>query len=254
MTTTEISDDTAGGQSVGDLAVAHLALLATVLVFLLTAIKIYIVSHGNRTTFAALADSVTPGQAILVIVPLVLPFVLSILAIAAAFRIRDNGYPGRDYDYFVVLFAFLVAFLMPLTGLAVTAACAIVVFVRPMIAKRRSARSQASRRSGDPYSPLLGVSGLVLLIASFYFLSDRYVWLPTEAIETSSGDLISGYVVEESTEKLTILRDHDRIMFHLSTEDVLSRRFCDNGMSPWYELTLYQTLRNPPIYARCPGA
>jgi hypothetical protein len=64
---------------------------------------------------------------------------------------------------------------------------------------------------------------------SYYATLLKQPWLPAEVIQTSSGQVITGYVVADDQGWLTILNANTRLIYRYRASVIVSRRVCDYG-------------------------
>ena len=121
---------------------------------------------------------------------------------------------------------------------------------------RQIRRAYVGDRLPVAYRWTLPIAIAVQVIALAFVSFGSTMWLPVEAIHTSQGHTLVGYVVDQSDGTTTFLTDSDRRVIEFRTSDVSTREVCERS-TPWpfggQSLAQLVGLAKRANEPRCPG-
>jgi len=216
----------------------HAAVIASVGIFLFVGAKVWIIAHGNATTFKALLVNAGPAQVTLgtlttsapvAIVGLITVWLITEMTPPYVFdtgrRWRLDGWQlvTLNAGALVVAAVFLSAIFVFLT-LVVFFVYAMMMLARRELTEARAELTRLSARS--PILILLWGMRAVMGIAVLFLLASDEPWLPVEIIKVENGDSHVGYVIADGNDELVVLLEDDRLVTRLHVDDVEDREYC----------------------------
>lgn len=216
---------------------SHLPLLATVLLFALTIVRVLRVSAFDPATATALVRESGPVAIVIGVLVTSFPSLLWILAYFLV--LLAHGGPGshaqRRFAWLVALAAwYLLTVVEPWPALLIASAFLIVVF----IVQRRLKWSVE----------VFAITATI--VASF--LDVPRMWLPPERVDLAGAKTVTAYVLSVDSDWTTLLEEVDRRILVVPTGDIIGRTVC-NVTRVLRSRTISQILfgeeggaRNPP--------
>jgi len=94
---------------------------------------------------------------------------------------------------------------------------------------------------------------LIVLAGSTLVLSEA-MWLPAEDVELANRDGLVGYVLARDGEQTVVLREEDRRVVYVDTDQIVARTLCQAAPDSFLQVPLPSLLglAERPRYPRCP--
>jgi uncharacterized membrane protein len=94
---------------------------------------------------------------------------------------------------------------------------------------------------------------LIVMAGTILVLSDA-MWLPAENVEIADQDGLVGYVLARDGDQTVVLREDDRRVVYVNTDQILARTLCQAGPDNALQVPLLSLvgLTERPRYPRCP--
>jgi hypothetical protein len=243
-------------------AADHLGLLLSTIVATTIIAKIWSVAHGGMPTVTAIVASGALTSllgALLSGLPLLggVPLVFAASMLAEAIREGDNWRgPAVATAVALVVAAVLAPVAWLSFGLALlVGTCALSLL---MIGLRRAWTARFRRKLPFPlkkseFPQDMHPAVLLALLAVFAWVavasSDR-PWMPLENVSTKNGTL-TGFVIDDGGSSTLILKDSDRSVLRIPTDEVTSRVICTKDDTDERSLVGQLAWQNFPQYPLC---
>jgi hypothetical protein len=185
------------------------------------------VARWQSTTALAIVQSASPPSILIGVLSTVYPLLLLYAMLGLEFWARSRREVGGptalpvSMQWLVAVFAFftvrwfIVAFFLVGFGLP--------ALLRAFMRRRgRATGSTVPPGSWNYWTRDLIVYGLFV-----FLVATEAVWVPSEAIERSNGDVIIGYVIGYPADWVSVLAESDRTVMLVERNDVESRTVCD---------------------------
>jgi hypothetical protein len=222
-----------------DLALGHLPLMVTGLLFTFVFARLFVIAHGNLQTARAMLS--TSGT-----VEVVFGTLLSVLPVIGWILVGIGGVLAtRPYSTPIRILAIVLA----LVGVGITALTSDWTFVIVPIMMAITLVAIPFVRPEMTFGlTLLYAFGLLIPMAAITVFADDEPWLPAETIAVEGRSSIVGYVLGTEGDSLVVLTDDERLVQRIDVADIMSRRVCQ----PEGELRpLIQPWRQDRGYAEC---
>jgi hypothetical protein len=221
---------------------SHAGLMVTGSVFLLVGIRTMAVANWSVDTFSGLLAVSNPLSALLpATISLIggfAPFTFYLAILVISRHSRPPWLQSRLARFNVALVALVPAAVVSPWSITLLGISYGLLLLWAIPAQRRdrartirdaaagdeAAQRRLSSRSSTPM-PLLVIG--VLLLSSFA-LNDR-PWMPAEELVLEDGRVVVGYVVAVDDDDIVLLRESDRALTRLSSDQVEGRKFCTLG-------------------------
>jgi hypothetical protein len=236
-------------------------MLSTIVAITIIA-KIWSVAHGGMPTITAIVASGALTSllgALLSGLPLLggVPLIIAASMLAEAIRERDN-WRGPAIATGVALVVAVV--LAPVAWLTVGLTLLIVTCALSLltIGLRRAwtAKSKTPpfliRKSQLPQAvpPALALALLAVVAWGAVASSDR-PWMPVENISTMKNGTLAGFVIDDGGSSTLILKDGDRSVLRIPTDEVTNRVICTPDHDDERSLVGRLVWQNSPQYPLC---
>ncbi len=204
------------------------AVLPTLALFSVVAIKLLVVAHGDYRTAAALVNAAGPVTVAFSVLLGEAPIIILGLALAWGFYVTTDVVSDarRRLTTWLLGAAVVVEFFIAPFAVLFASAAAFLSFRWMLHLLKKGSAPLRSAFGQRGWRTIRGVAIVMFLmgLAGGAIFSDR-PWLPSERVTTKSGTLV-GYVVEVGAEWTTLLVAKDRRVVRVRSDDVEARQVC----------------------------
>lgn len=224
------------------------ALVIALVPMIASAIRIWMLSGGDKTLFFVLLRGLNIPALLIGTVVSMLPTVLIIgfwvmitdKQARSELNLWANRLPASNHIFIpllalIVLFTTTLSTALTLAGMA--AFFTAVHFIRRGYFKRKARKNSVGTDVRKPSRSPDFLPSFVVVIFMFLLLPSN-IWLPAEQLTTSSNGEINGYVLESDITWTTVLTT-DRHLVTLATPQILTRSVCADS-EPRTLANLYQ--------------
>lgn len=208
----------------------HTALALSLVTFLFIVFQVARISEFDVATMQALVQSGSPSSLVSGLLVSQFPFFMSILAVAASWWFARSVAASWVPALAVVLVVFVALFTVPwpfFLALVVVAVSCLLLGLRKRAEDRGSGDSRGRARL-DLIVTIVAVTAAVVLFA--FMMLRKSVWIPSEALYTTDGARLVGFVVQDQGGWTTVLTPDARVL-RLASETIIYRRICSLGES-----------------------
>jgi hypothetical protein len=213
-----VAPSTDDGNGSVNLLSDHAPLIGTILVFGFVILKVYQVARLDTTTTLTLIARSSPAPLILGTFLSVLPALVISVSLWLAFGIYQvkSEETQKILMRILLLVALIAALLLPWPIAIETWAIVMVLIAALLLRKHRG-------KGVSPGSDL----AIVVAVGIVNVLLTSAVWLPAEVVQTQQQGPLIAYVIAYDDTWTTMLRDSDRRIFIVPTDQINSRVVCD---------------------------
>lgn len=206
----------------------HVAIVGSVMLASLTALRLLQVAHGDPVTAVAILQHAGTANVIFGSLITVFPVLLMGIAVIVLSSHTDLRMALFPYLFAVLLMPFWFGAIVALPMLAVVG-----VFAAKVQRMVRSVRRMPHAplvpnvwdAVGGPLFRRKGIKALVAVVPISWFLSlGDTMWLPAERVEMD-GTVVIGYILSASDGTTVILRENNREVL-IERSDISDRRLC----------------------------
>ena len=240
----------------------HLGIVLSLLVLLLTSIKIFVFSHGDPTTVAAVVGQQGISGVLAAATVATLPTLAVFIGFAGIFdlaeAIREQDRLRGPVTSFVFSAAVAVVFagsktfwILAAYAAAMIAYSVVAVLWRSWAASRQTLVPWVIRKSSvtqQSRSGVLLVSITLLLVVVLGTFTDTS-WLPRERLMFEGKPPLIGYVLSDDGAFLHIVDSADRRPTMVLTTDVKGRDYCDPFEGPSQSVVAELIWRDRNVHA-----
>jgi hypothetical protein len=243
-------------------AADHLGLLLSAIVATTIIAKIWSVAHGGMPTIMAIVASGALTSllgALLSGLPLLggFPLLIAGSMLAEAIREGDNWRgPAIATGVALVVAVVLAPVAWLIWGLRVGAATCVMSLVwiglRRVLTAKLGRTPRLLRESPFPQnvSPALALALLAVVAWAVVASSDR-PWMPVENVSTMKNGTLTGFVIDDGGSSTLILKDSDRSVIRIPTDQVTNRVICTQDDDDERSLVGQLAWQNSPQYPLC---
>lgn len=224
-------------------ATQHPTLIVSAVAILVLVLRLMQVSRGNPTTASALLTTAGPlevGVGVLVtMLPLIIMIAIAYGVVAYAELIIRRRPLSRRHVAILWLLPWALLLLSLYSWLLAL-----------LLGALWAVTGYAAHRKQKDESMLPDLSILVVLVA-VSLNSQGGLWMPSEHIKLADGNAVVGYVVEMN-EWTTVLRDQDRVVLRIETDEVVERTPCvTEGSEHGRTVSSWIREGEQPVYPDC---
>jgi hypothetical protein len=238
----EHADD--AGDPLLRLTAAHPAVAIAVGSAALVVTKLVLVARLDTTTALALAMAAGPANIVLGVAIQLWPLLLVVLAIGLGWWLVRVAARGQA--------TWLSLLVVALVLLATVSFLPLVLLVPAILLIGADAFyvSRTRRAGKEPEAPIDTFGRFLYAIAAAGLITTGGLWLPKEIL-TIGHQTYVGYVVAEQGTWVSVLRDEDRLLLWVRSEDVHSRQLCSGDSYLLSLADVAEATPRPPL-PECP--